>query len=151
MMYGQKDKKTKKDKRTKRKRKKRQKYKKTNTKKSVWYCDVRAVSHSCDVLFLHRDNEDDGKGAILLLLVYSISLWHWQPCWYFCNIVDIGNISNIGKIGSINFFFDLLIFVIKISKNGFVTWLWLSVISYFSSGILGGMYWYRPWPLNNTK
>ena len=29
---------------------KRQQYKKTKPKKRVYYCDVRAVSHSCDVL-----------------------------------------------------------------------------------------------------
>ena len=34
------------------KKRRRQKDKKTKTKKRIWYCDVRAVSHSCDV-FVH--------------------------------------------------------------------------------------------------
>ena len=45
----QKDKKSKRQKDKKTKKTKRQKDKKTKNKKRVYYCDVRAVSHSCDV------------------------------------------------------------------------------------------------------
>ena len=49
----------KKDKNTKKRR--RQKDKKTKTKKRIWYCDVRAVSHSCDVFFIQAGKPGKGR------------------------------------------------------------------------------------------
>ena len=54
MTKGQKDKKGKKSKRQKHK-KTMTKRQKTDAKKRLLYCDVRAVSHSCDVFYSSID------------------------------------------------------------------------------------------------
>ena len=51
MTQRQKDTKRHKETNNKRQKDKKTKRQKTKTKKRVQYCDVRAVSHSCDVFF----------------------------------------------------------------------------------------------------
>ena len=69
----QRDKKDKKDKiqnKTKRRKHEKTKRQLTKTQKTVQYCDVRAVSHSCDVLIW-----DDPSGKLCKIYVFNLCTW----------------------------------------------------------------------------
>ena len=83
----QNDKKTKKTKKPSRQKDKKLERQKTKTKKRVWYCDVRAVSHSCDVFMCyhrrwHRErmmvsNVTITIGAIICAQPLELIIFRW--------------------------------------------------------------------------